>query len=109
MAVASPKRTDPARTPAAAEPLRKTTPGALWPWVKRASWVELAIFAGLCFFWLAPGFDHETMIFGWDKDPDQHYQERYTSQEDALAGHQRAIEFVKRGEGPGQDGPSINP
>jgi hypothetical protein len=47
------------------EALRKPTPGRLWPWVKRASWVELAIFAGLCFFWLAPGFDQQAMVFGW--------------------------------------------
>ena len=40
-------------------------PGTLWPWVKRASWVELGIFAALCFFWLAPGFDHQAFIFGW--------------------------------------------
>jgi uncharacterized membrane protein len=33
--------------------------------VKRASWLELAIFAGLCFFWLAPGFGQQTMVFGW--------------------------------------------
>jgi hypothetical protein len=45
--------------------LRKPAPGRLWPWVKRASWIELAIFAALCFFWLAPGFDHQAMIFGW--------------------------------------------
>ena len=56
---------DAAAADPAAEPLRKTAPGALWPWVKRASWVELAIFAALCFFWLAPGFDNEAMIFGW--------------------------------------------
>jgi hypothetical protein len=64
MAVASSERTD-ATTAAPAEPLRKTAPGPLWPWVKRASWVELAIFAALCFFWLAPGFDSQAMIFGW--------------------------------------------
>jgi len=64
VAIASPERTDPA--PAGAdEPVRRPVPGALWPWVKRASWVELAIFAALCFFWLAPGYDHEAMIFGW--------------------------------------------
>jgi hypothetical protein len=32
--------------------------------VKLASWVELALFAGLLFFWIAPGFEHETFIFG---------------------------------------------
>ena len=64
MATTASERTDPA--PATAdEPVRKPVPGALWPWVKRASWVELAIFAALCFFWLAPGYDHEAMIFGW--------------------------------------------
>jgi hypothetical protein len=47
------------------EVLRKPVPGRLWPWVKRASWFELAIFAALCFFWLAPGFDQQAMIFGW--------------------------------------------
>jgi hypothetical protein len=57
---------DPASPPhPPAEPARKIVPRALWPWVKRASWVELAIFAALCFFWLAPGYDHEAMIFGW--------------------------------------------
>ena len=33
--------------------------------MKRASWVELAIFAALCFFWLAPGFDQQALVFGW--------------------------------------------
>jgi hypothetical protein len=37
----------------------------LWPWVKRASWIELAIFSALVFFWLVPGFDGATMVFGW--------------------------------------------
>lgn len=37
----------------------------LWPWVKRASWIELAIFSALCFFWLVPGFETQTMVFGW--------------------------------------------
>ena len=44
--------------------LRQPAPGPLWPWVKRASWFELALFAALCFFWLVPGFQHETLIFG---------------------------------------------
>jgi hypothetical protein len=50
---------------APARVLRGTAPGTLWPWVKLASWVELVIFAALCFFWLAPGFDNQAMVFGW--------------------------------------------
>jgi hypothetical protein len=46
------------------EALREPAPGPLWRWVKVASWVELAIFAGLCFFWIAPGYDTETFVFG---------------------------------------------
>jgi hypothetical protein len=49
---------------AAVSGLREPTPGPLWLWVKLVSWVELALFAALCFFWLAPGFPTETMIFG---------------------------------------------
>jgi hypothetical protein len=44
--------------------LRKPVPGPLFEWVKRLSWIELAIFAALIVFWLAPGFDRETFIFG---------------------------------------------
>jgi hypothetical protein len=44
--------------------LRKPVPGPLFEWVKWASWVELAIFATLVAFWLLPGFDRETFIFG---------------------------------------------
>ena len=44
--------------------LRKPVPGRLFEWVKLASWVELAIFAALIVFWLLPGFDRETFIFG---------------------------------------------
>jgi hypothetical protein len=44
--------------------LRKPVPGPLFEWVKRASWVELAIFSALIAFWLLPGFDRETFIFG---------------------------------------------
>lgn len=44
--------------------LRQRAPGALFPVVKWASWLELGLFAGLLFFWLAPGFEHETFIFG---------------------------------------------
>jgi hypothetical protein len=45
-------------------PLQRPAPGPLWPWVKRASWLELGIFAVLIVFWLLPGFDRETFIFG---------------------------------------------
>lgn len=44
--------------------LRRPTPGALWPWLKLASYVELALFAGLMVVWLWPGFDHATFYFG---------------------------------------------
>ena len=44
--------------------LQKPVPGPLFEWVKRASWIELAIFAALIAFWLLPGFDSETFIFG---------------------------------------------
>ena len=39
-------------------------PGALFRIVKWASWIELGLFTALLFFWLAPGFEHETFIFG---------------------------------------------
>ena len=44
--------------------LRTRTPGPLFAVVKWASWLELGLFAGLLFFWLAPGFEHETFLFG---------------------------------------------
>ena len=44
--------------------LRARAPGALFPWVKRASWVELGLFAALLFFWLVPGFERQTFVFG---------------------------------------------
>jgi hypothetical protein len=49
----------------ARRPLEKPVPGRLFVWVKWISWIELVVFAGLLFFWLAPGFETETMIFGW--------------------------------------------
>ena len=45
--------------------MKKPVPRKLFVWVKRLSWVELVIFAGLIFFWLVPGFETETMVFGW--------------------------------------------
>ncbi len=45
--------------------LRKPVPGPLFRKVKWLSWIELAIFAALILFWLLPGFDTATMLFGW--------------------------------------------
>ena len=49
---------------ARAQPLRRPVPGPLFRWVKVASYVELALFAALLLFWLMPGFDHATFVFG---------------------------------------------
>lgn len=49
----------------ARKPFEKPVPGELFVWVKRVSWIELVIFMGLLFFWLVPGFETETMVFGW--------------------------------------------
>ncbi len=39
-------------------------PGALFKWVKIASWFELCLFATLLFFWIAPGYSSATALFG---------------------------------------------
>lgn len=44
--------------------LRQATPGKLYPWVKRASYVELALFMGLLVAWIAPGMERATFYFG---------------------------------------------
>jgi hypothetical protein len=62
---ATPETTEAAAATPSSDAPDKPVPGALWPWVKLTSWLELAIFAALCFFWLAPGFDGESYIFGW--------------------------------------------
>jgi hypothetical protein len=36
----------------------------MWPWIKRASYVELALFAGLLVVWLLPGLEGATFAFG---------------------------------------------
>jgi hypothetical protein len=46
-------------------PLRKPVPGPLFHKVKVLSWIELGIFSLLIVFWLLPGFETETMLFGW--------------------------------------------
>jgi hypothetical protein len=45
-------------------PLPRPVPGRLFRVCKLASWLELGLFATLLFFWLAPGFEHQTFIFG---------------------------------------------
>jgi hypothetical protein len=40
------------------------TTGVLFPWVKRVSLVELAIFACLLVVWAIPGLEHATFLFG---------------------------------------------
>ena len=42
----------------------KPVPGALFGWVKVASYVELGLFAALLLFWALPGFEGETFVFG---------------------------------------------
>jgi hypothetical protein len=44
--------------------LRTPVPGPLFGWAKLASYIELALFAGLLMVWLAPGFEHATFYFG---------------------------------------------
>lgn len=46
-------------------PFEKPVPGKLFARVKVLSWIELAIFSALIAFWLLPGFETETMLFGW--------------------------------------------
>jgi apolipoprotein N-acyltransferase len=46
-------------------PLRKPVPGPLFHKVKVLSWIELGIFSLLIVCWLLPGFETETMLFGW--------------------------------------------
>ena len=43
---------------------RPRAPGPLFAWVKRASFVELAIFCGLLIVWAIPGLDYATFLFG---------------------------------------------
>jgi hypothetical protein len=45
-------------------PLPKPVPGRLFRWVKIAGWFESVLFALLLFFWLAPGYESQTSLFG---------------------------------------------
>jgi hypothetical protein len=47
-----------------AQPLPKPVPGTLFKWVKLASWFELCLFGTLLFFWIAPGYESQTALFG---------------------------------------------
>jgi hypothetical protein len=47
-----------------AQPLPKPIPGALFRWVKLASWFEAGLFTALLVFWIAPGYHSETSLFG---------------------------------------------
>ena len=47
-----------------AAPSRRPVPGPIFRWVKWASWFESAVFAALLVFWIAPGFEDETFLFG---------------------------------------------
>jgi hypothetical protein len=51
-------------TEARSHDLPRPVPGRLFRWVKLASWLELCLFGALLFFWLAPGFEGETFVFG---------------------------------------------
>jgi len=47
-----------------ASALPKPVPGTLFKWVKYVSWFESGLFAGLLFFWIAPGYGSQTSLFG---------------------------------------------
>ncbi len=51
-------------------------------------------------FGFGPPVLWETMIFGPDDHPWTDYMERYTSREDAEAGHQRIVTAIQQGELP---------
>ena len=44
--------------------LRTPVPGRLYELVKRASYIELALFAALIFVWVAPGMEGATAALG---------------------------------------------
>jgi hypothetical protein len=49
---------------ATADVLRRPEPGRLYPFVRRASYFELALFSGLLIVWAIPGLDTATFAFG---------------------------------------------
>ena len=48
----------------AASPLSRPVPGRLFKVAKVASWLELGLFSALLVFWIAPGLEQQTFIFG---------------------------------------------
>ncbi|UJA21330.1 hypothetical protein HJD18_14645 [Thermoleophilia bacterium SCSIO 60948] len=44
--------------------LLEAEPGPLYPWVRRASYIEALLFIGLLVFWLVPGYPDATFAFG---------------------------------------------
>ena len=55
---------DPVTVERPEESLAARRPGALFRAVKVASYIELALFAGLLFVWLMPGMEGATFYFG---------------------------------------------
>ncbi len=55
---------DTASAPRSVDVLRRPVPGGIYPWVRRASWVELGIFAILLVVWAIPGLDRATFYAG---------------------------------------------
>ncbi len=43
---------------------RPRTPGPLFEWVRRVSYLELAVFAALLVVWAIPGLEQATFVFG---------------------------------------------
>jgi ABC-type uncharacterized transport system permease subunit len=56
--------TNAAASAAGEREFRPRAPGALFPWVRWMSLLELGIFAGLMVVWLAPGLEEPTFWFG---------------------------------------------
>lgn len=53
-----------ASTTSSAEVLRRPVAGSIYPWVRRASWVELGVFAILLIVWAIPGLERATFYAG---------------------------------------------
>ncbi|HZJ29850.1 MAG TPA: hypothetical protein VFD37_07670, partial [Solirubrobacterales bacterium] len=56
---------DVASARAAGGGLRRPVAGPVYRAVRWISALDALAFAGLLFFWLSPGYEHQTMLFGW--------------------------------------------